>query len=440
MTVDAFIVTEPSTWLARGRSPVEAAALAEAWRTFPDLPADTPLADRMARTRARIEVLRPISDATTARTEHERQERNFAFVADKLARRVGDERDRAILRGRDSHGFDWNAAVRYAEGWYAAHAGWKYRPPAVRLGGSMAEAEAYETGFRDGGGEPADLFDTARRAFLAADQAKVAGGSPPPQRARPLPSAWPKPTDEGRPVAWPRRLAILPDYPLGAGTPGNGADPLSQVVARSAGAMVIVLLSARHGFVAPGAITTDGSPLTQAQADRLIADPSQGTRLQALLYGREIEDVLVALQDEALRVLDHFAAVLPICRHMARTRNTPLQQRQHLRTWLDRGCEPGGNRGAGHIRWGKVAKGLTGKLGEFTARYGGKRVGGHVVVVETGDRPATGYVAADGHLLAAETLFTNKARLREEIAAALRRFGGATRLGDARDRAGAQRL
>ena len=133
--------------------------------------------------------------------------------------------------------------------------------------------------------------------------------------------------------------------------------------------MVIVLLSARHGFVAPDAITTDGSPLTQAQADRLVADPSQGTRLQALLSGREIEDVLVALQDEALRVLDHFAAVLPICRHMARTRNTPLQQRQHLRTWLDRGCEPGALTAAPRPRWGGGRR-----LGDARDRAGAQRL------------------------------------------------------------------
>ena len=43
-----------STWLTRGRTPEHAAAIAAAWRDFPDLPPDAPLQDRTARGRERI--------------------------------------------------------------------------------------------------------------------------------------------------------------------------------------------------------------------------------------------------------------------------------------------------------------------------------------------------------------------------------------------------
>ena len=36
----SFIVTQAATWIARGRAPAEAEALAAAWRDFPDLPAN----------------------------------------------------------------------------------------------------------------------------------------------------------------------------------------------------------------------------------------------------------------------------------------------------------------------------------------------------------------------------------------------------------------
>ncbi|MGC7532595.1 hypothetical protein ACPWML_26610, partial [Pandoraea pneumonica] len=81
------------------------------------------------------------------------------------------------------------------------------------------------------------------------------------------------------------------------------------------------------------------------------------------------DDVLVALPDDSLAQLDAIAGALPLCRTMERTRNTRLQQRAHLRIWLDRGYAADGNMAAGHIRWSKVIQGLSGKLGEFTARH-----------------------------------------------------------------------
>jgi hypothetical protein len=131
-----------------------------------------------------------------------------------------------------------------------------------------------------------------------------------------------------------------------------------------------------------------------------------------------------------LRLLDEIADVLPLCRTMERTRNTRLQQRAHLRTWLDRGYAANENMAAGHIRWGKAIHGLTGKLGEFTARHVGPGPnGGHLIRVETTiGTLATGYADADGAPLSPEVIVSSKARLRPTIASTLRTFGAATTL------------
>src|SRR3546814_5601680 len=62
------------------------------------------------------------------------------------------------------------------------------------------------------------------------------------------------------------------------------------------------------------------------------------------------------------------ASAIPLCRTMARTRNSVLLQKAQFRTWIARGIVAGQSVGAGHIRWGKAIKGLTGRLGEFPAR------------------------------------------------------------------------
>ena len=153
-------------------------------------------------------------------------------------------------------------------------------------------------------------------------------------------------------------------------------------------------------------------------------------QLRALLAGRDFDDILVAAQGPYLALLDLHAAALPLCRTMERTRNTVLQQRAHFNVWLDRGLMAGESLGTGHIRWGKAVKGLTGKLGEFTARYAGKQPGGgHCIVIQTPDGlPAAGYVSTQGEPLSPETIISNRAHLRKAMAARLRAFGGATRL------------
>lgn len=133
-------------------------------------------------------------------------------------------------------------------------------------------------------------------------------------------------------------------------------------------------------------------------------------------------------------MIDAHADALPLCRTMERTRNTVRQQRNHLKVWLDRGISGADNVGAGHIRWSKIAKGLTGRLGEFTAGYAGKAEDGkhHVLIVELASgMPATGFITAEGRCLEPRIAFTNKAKLRQEMAAALRTFGGATALSNA---------
>ena len=192
--------------------------------------------------------------------------------------------------------------------------------------------------------------------------------------------------------------------------------------------MVVTLGTA--GFSAGFSENNPASPLSPTCADAIIADPAQHATLRTLVDGREFDDVLIAAQGEYLRVVDAFGAALPLCRTMERTRNSLLLQRSQLRCWLDRGRVGERNTGAGHIRWGKAIKGLVGKLGEFTARHAGPAPGrGHLIRVEVGfGALALGYVTATGAALAPEVVASNKANLRRDMAAALRAFGGATRL------------
>src|SRR3546814_6976019 len=85
-----------------------------------------------------------------------------------------------------------------------------------------------------------------------------------------------------------------------------------------------------------------------------------------------------------------------------------------FRTWIGRGIAAGQSVGAGHIRWGKAIKGLTGRLGEFTARYTGKVPGrGHRIIVEVAaSAPASGYATATGEPLEWEWFISNRAQLR----------------------------
>ncbi len=97
---DPFDPADASHWLARGRDPDHAAAIAAAWQALPDLPASAPLAERMARTRARVAVMRPVNDAIRDYAEAERQRTNFAFTVSRVAAGRGDARERHLLHAR----------------------------------------------------------------------------------------------------------------------------------------------------------------------------------------------------------------------------------------------------------------------------------------------------------------------------------------------------
>lgn len=430
MISEPFDPASAATWIARGRRPDHAAILADAWQRFPDLPNEAEREARVARMRDRALALRPVMEAMTKANDEERQARNFAFTEGKVGRGEGDARDDAILRGRTLHGYDWDRAVRYASGWYAATAGWE---PQARRGQAETRATlAYDQGFADGGGNRDDLFDTARRAFDAATLPKP---PPAPTTGRPLPSAWPKPADDPLPARWTRRLLIL-GAPEAGWLRANAAEQtesalLLPVLRASEGQddLTVIVISGAgfHGITTSPPNAAASEPLSHAS---LSSDSRFEHQLRGLLAGRDFDDILVAAQGAYLKLLDLHAAALPLCRTMERTRNTVLQQRGHFRIWLERGLMAGETVGAGHIRWGKAVKGLTGKLGEFTARYAGKQHGGgHRIIIETPDgRPATGYVSVQGEPLSPETVIGNRSHLRKAMAARLRAFGGATRL------------
>jgi hypothetical protein len=416
-----FDPADPACWLERGRTPAHADAIARAWRDFPDLPAQAPVEARMARGRERIGTMRVVNDAIAAETRAQREATNFAFTQAQVEQGRGDDRDIALLQGRDDYGYVWDCACRYADGWYAAHAGWPHHypdgiPSDVPLGERRA---AYDRGFTDGGGDRTDLFDAARRAFTAdlrrhnlppAPIATVTG--------RPLPGSWPKPSDEPRPARWSRRLVVLSANDIG-GDPAWDFLDLIHAHPGSEAATIVVLTEG--GFVAADRL--DSGVHIHADREHLHR------QLTGLVGERDYDDVLVTLQGHDLDLLDGIAGALPLTRTMERTRNTRLQQRSHLRIWLARGRCDHETMAAGHIRWGKAITGLTGRLGEFTARHVGPAPHkGHLIRVTTGDLTATGYAAPDGTPLAPEITVSSKAKLRPAIASTLRTFAAATPL------------
>jgi len=438
-TTDYLDPTDMRCWLTRGRTVEQATELARIWRTFPDLPATAPLEERQARGRERIAAMKPLNDAIAAKTEAERQTRNFSLMETRAQNGTIADNEIAILRGRDLHSYDWDLAVAYASGWTAADAGWEHR---FYADGSRRQDEkrvAYDRGFADGGGDQADLFDAARRSNLAAmrrDNQRPA--QPLPMMAKPAPSSWPKPNDHARPTRWSRRLLIVSDATIEEVTPGlmqvSSLRLADEIRARpGTEAMTIVTIDRHAGFVVTDCPVEAPVPITPTRADEIIADTRNGDDLRAILTGREIDDVLIAVQGDYLRIVDAFASALPICANMERAQNSLLQQRAHLRCWLDRGYAGTENLGAGHIRWGKAIHGLTGKLGEFTARHVGPAPRrGHLIRIEVeGGTLADGYATSTGDRLEPQIVVSNKTKIRRDMASALRAFGGATRLMDA---------
>lgn len=410
---DTFDPADAGCWMARGRPAHHARAIADAWRCFPDLPHDAPLDSRMVRTRERVQMLRPLHEAIAQETEQQRRAANFDFVERQIAQGSTDSRHTAILHARDVHGYDWDAAVAYADGRHAAHAGWVARPPSLsRPGQPDVRRPAYHQGFLDGGGQPDDIFDVARRSFVAVPIEPMQGDSPP--AARPLPSQWPSPTDVPPPVSWQRRLLIVGASELTDGTIG-----------------ILAMLRDRPGHEAALLLSVDvdaGLRLPSRSAD---PPPADGIALCRQLRQGDYADILVVASDAEFRRIDADANLLPLVRTMERTRNSVLQQRAQFRHWLARGRAPGDQFAAGHIRWSKMAAGLSGRLGNFTARYAGKaEPRGHRILVEDASgEPAFGYRTALGQQLHPEIVIGNKSHARSAMADLLRQYAASLRLG-----------
>jgi hypothetical protein len=367
----------------------------------------------MARIRERVAALRPLNDAIREEGESERKRRNFAFVKRRIAKGKADARDHFILQASVRRGYDWDDAVQYADGSIAAISGWEPRRSFHTRSGASADPldSAYAQGFRDGGGCFDDPFDAARRAYAAAaatQRERTASVQP---MSRPLPSSWPFPTDAPRPTRWARRLLII-----GATAAADADLALPAMLQSRPGHqdMTMILAAPSQGFSLWNSV---GKVETQ----------SRQSPLPVLLAGVDPDDILVVAHGDDLDWIDHHAALLPLCRTMERTRNSVIQQRGQFRAWLDRGLDTGEIMAGGHICWTKVAQGLSGRLGEFTARYGGPaRPRGHQIVVELTDgTSATGFMTPQGDLLKPEAIISNKAHLRKHMAAILRRFASA---------------
>jgi hypothetical protein len=410
----AFDPADARCWITRGRPEHHAEQLARAWADFPDLPSDAPAQDRMAQIRERVAALRPLNDAIRKESERERKCRNFAFIERRIAAGGADTRDHFILQARTRHGYDWDEAVQYADGTIAALSGWEPRRSCRTTGGINGDPleRAYAQGFRDGGGCFDDPFDAARRAYAAAAAMPCEARNDPGQPvSRPLPSSWPLPTDAPRPTRWSRRLLIL------------GASAVADI-----GLNVPAMLQSRPGHQAMTAILAlPGQGFCLWNSPYNIETARAHSPLPVLLADIDPDDLLVVAGGEDLDWIDHHAELLPLCRTMERTRNSVIQRRGQLRVWLDRGLDAGETKAGGHICWTKIAQGLSGRLGGFTARYAGPaQPRGHQIVVECTDgTSATGFMTPQGEPLKPEAIISNKAHLRKHMAAMLRRFASA---------------
>jgi hypothetical protein len=346
----AFDPADRDCWIAHGRRPEHAAVLASVWKAYPDLPFNAPLDERMERSRARVAALGLFNDAIREEAERERQRANFACIERQVAAGQIKPFDRAILQARTRHGYGWDAAILYAQGHYAAEQGWAPRDFSTPAGET---SPAYTQGFRDGGGCFDDLFDVARRSYAAA--ARNAEPATP-QVSRPSPSSWPSPTDAPRPVRWSKRTVII------------GAAAASHA---EAGLMTMLQAQPRHEV--PHIIIADASRGFQAWPNSGgVKTGDTADQLCASLAGIEPDDLLIIADGEDLAWIDRHAGMLPLCRTMERTRNSAIQQRAQLRVWLERGLCDGEVLAGGHIRWTRLAQGLSGRLGEFVTRYAGK--------------------------------------------------------------------
>lgn len=400
-----FDPASEEAWLQRGRDPETAFQLAYVWRAFPDLPSDRPLAERMEQGRRRVRMLKPLFERQEQAAEAERQRRNFATIQRRLDQNPDDGEACAILTARDRHGYNWDQAVVYRYGRWDAENGREFQPSYdTRRNGHVA---AYEQGFRDGGGDPAYLFDAARRANLAAAVETPSR----PLHARPLPSTWPKPSDAPRPTPWNRRLLIL------SAAAADYLDPVLHSLDATSG--LIVLFVTAEGF-AERPDTTSARHGCDMPREALMA------QLEQLLAGKAIDDILIAADDAWLDAIDRAHAGLPLCRNMERTLNSILQRRAQLRIWLRRGRSETDNIAGGHIRWSTGHGQLFARLGSFQADYLGKTDRGHHVRILDAGRIANGFTGRDmQNALDPDFFVSNRRNLKPAMEAALRVFAGA---------------
>ncbi|MGD9811023.1 MAG: hypothetical protein AB7U35_06755 [Sphingobium sp.] len=409
----SFDPSDARCWMAHGRPPHHAHALAEAWRRFPDLPNDAPPDARMTRSRERVAALRPLNEAIRLEAERQRTTSNFACIERQIAQGSNDSRNPAILHARNVYGYDWDAAVAYADGLYAARAGWESRPPSPpHAGGPDIRHPAYCRGFLDGGGRPDDIFDAARRSFAAtpSEPSKTDSARAP----RPFPSQWLSPTDAPVPVSWHRRLPLLGASERETGTIG-----------------VLAMLRERPGHEAMAQFMVSAENGLHPLSTSIHPAPRDDVALREHLHQGDYTDILIVADHAELDRLDVDADILPLARTMERTRNSVPQQRAQFRRWLARGRGPGDQFAAGHIRWSKMAAGLSGRLGDFAARCAGPASPrGHRIVVEDANGElARGYRTPLGEELHPEIVIGNKAHARTAMAKLLRQYAASLRLG-----------
>lgn len=422
--------SDPECWIQRGRTVAAATLLAAVWAEYPDLPNEASAEDRMARIKQRTIALKPLFEQETAAIAAEHERRNFEFTAKLIAEGRGTDLDEAKIIGRDRHGYGWGATVQYANGWYAAHAGREYRPPTFKP--EVAHLDAFNTGFRDGGGNLADPFDGARRSYDAA--ARAQSNNPPanPVAPRPLPSTWPQPTDSQRPTPWSRRLILMgePEATLaGLDRPGEfqSAALLSDLLHAQgfADATVIILTAAgiSHGLTPRESFL----PLTMRQAQDATFAEAVRNSIAAHINHDQYDDILIAAQGPWLTLADNLVSTLPLCRNSERTWHTARLQRVQLKIWIARAQRDNKVRAAGHIRWGKSHGTPNARLGRFRAWYVGKIDGqGHrIQIAHENGEPAQGFATTAGEPLNPHHHVSNKTLVKPAIVEQLRLFAAA---------------
>jgi hypothetical protein len=192
---------------------------------------------------------------------------------------------------------------------------------------------------------------------------------------------------------------------------------------------ILAMFGEQPGHEAATLLLADAESGIRALSTASGSAPGDDGTFRHVLHQRDYADILIVADDAELTRIDADADVLPLTRTMERTRNSVIQQRAQFRHWLARGRAPGVQFAGGHIRWSKMAAGLSGRLGDFTARHAGRaEPRGHRIVVEdaSGDL-AQGYRTAHGQELHPEIVIGKKSHARSTMASLLRQYAAAIR-------------